>query len=255
MSETRKEQPEDPDRESVLAFSEQHIRLLYRQKRTERWFKVITAIMLSIVAVATAWSGYQAARWDGFQFTEYAQASALRVLSTRDSTMAGQVRLYDITAVNNWINAYTQGNTTLATLYEKRFRPEFKPTFEAWLALDPFNNPNAPPGPLFMPQYKLSLEEQANQLDAQAEKPSIRARQPKSKVMPMCLTPFSWLRSCFSLLSQSALHGMPSERWSWRLPWECSFWHLPPVHISDHVRQSSRSAIGADFSAVACANF
>ena len=170
MSETRKEQPEDPDRESVLAFSEQHIRLLYRQKRTERWFKVITAIMLSIVAVATAWSGYQAARWDGFQSTEYAQASALRVVSTRDSTMAGQVRLYDITAVNNWINAYMQGNTTLATLYEKRFRPEFKPTFEAWLALDPFNNPNAPPGPLFMPQYKLSLEEQANQLDAQAEK-------------------------------------------------------------------------------------
>ena len=68
------------------------------------------------------------------------------VLSTRDSTLAGQLRFYDITAVNNWINAYTQGNTTLATLYEKRFRPELKPTFEAWLALDPFNNPNAPPG-------------------------------------------------------------------------------------------------------------
>jgi hypothetical protein len=170
VSETRKEQPDDLDRESMLAFSEQHIRLLYRQKRTERWFKVITVIMLSIVAVATAWSGYQAARWGGLQSTKYAQASALMVISTRDSALAGQLRLYDITAVNNWIIAYTQGNTTLATLYEKRFRPEFKPTFEAWLALDPFNKPNAPPGPLFMPQYKLSLEEQANQLDAQAEK-------------------------------------------------------------------------------------
>jgi len=49
------------------------------------------------------------------------------------------------------------------------FRDELR-AFEAWLALDPFNNPNAPPGPLFMPQYKLSLDEQANQLDIQAEK-------------------------------------------------------------------------------------
>jgi hypothetical protein len=72
--------------------------------------------------------------------------------------------------VNNWINAYTQGNTKLANIYEKRFRPEFRPVFEAWLALDPFNNPNAPPGPLFMPQYKLSLAEQATQLDAEAAK-------------------------------------------------------------------------------------
>jgi len=170
VSGTSERPPEDPTGESTQAFSEQHIRLLYRQKRAERRFKVITAIMLSIVAVATAWSGYQAARWGGVQSTKYAQANALRVVSTRDLTLSGQVRLYDITAVNNWINAYTQGNTTLATLYEKRFRPEFVPTFEAWLALDPFNNPNAPPGPLFMPQYKLSLEEQANQLDAQAAK-------------------------------------------------------------------------------------
>jgi hypothetical protein len=122
-----------------------------------------------MVAVATAWSGYQAARWGGVQSTKYAQASALRIVSTRDSTLAGQQRLYDLTAVNNWIAAYTRGEQALATLYEKRFRAEFKPTFEAWLALDPFNNPHAPAGPLLMPQYKLSLLEQANQLDVQAE--------------------------------------------------------------------------------------
>ena len=92
MSETRKEQPEDPTVESMLAFSEQHIRLLHRQKRTERRFRVITAIMLSIVAVATAWSGYQAARWGGLQSTKYAQASVLRVDLTRHSTLAGQLR-------------------------------------------------------------------------------------------------------------------------------------------------------------------
>jgi hypothetical protein len=168
MSETNEELNEDTPQESTQASAEQQKPPLSRQKRIERWFEVVTALMLGMVAVATAWSGYQAARWVGEQSTEYAQASALRVDSTRDSTQAGQLRLYDLVLVNNWMNAYTQGNTKLATIYEKRFRPEFRPTFEAWLALDPFHNPNAPPEPLFMPQYKLSLEDQANQLEAEA---------------------------------------------------------------------------------------
>jgi hypothetical protein len=65
---------------------------LTSQQRTERWFEVVTAIMLGVVAVATAWSGYQATRWAGEQSTLYAQASALRVESTRDSTLAGQFK-------------------------------------------------------------------------------------------------------------------------------------------------------------------
>jgi hypothetical protein len=171
MSEINKEeQNEDTTEVSTQASTGQQKQPLTRQQRTERWFEVVTAIMLGAVAVATAWSGYQATRWAGEQSTRYAQASALRVESTRDSTMAGQYKLYDVILVNNWINAYTQGNTKLANIYERRFRPEFKPAFEAWLALDPFNNPNAPPGPLFMPQYKVSLDEKANQLDAQASK-------------------------------------------------------------------------------------
>ncbi len=170
MSETREEQNEDTTKESTQASAGQQKQPLTRQQRTERWFEVVTAIMLGVVAVATAWSGYQSARWAGVQSTRYAQASALRVDSTRDSTLAGQLRLYDVMIVNDWINAYTQGNTKLSNIYEKRFRPEFRPAFEAWLALDPFNNPNAPPGPLLMPQYRLSVEEQANQLDAEAAK-------------------------------------------------------------------------------------
>ncbi len=170
MSGTKEEQNEDTTREPTQASIDQQKQPLTRQKRTERWFEVVTAIMLGVVAIATAWSGYQSARWAGVQSTKYAQASALRVDSTRDLTLAGQYRLYDATLLNDWINAYTQGNTKLANIYEKRFRPEFRPVFEGWLALDPFNNPSAPPGPLLMPQYKLGLEEQANQLEANAAK-------------------------------------------------------------------------------------
>jgi hypothetical protein len=170
MSESKEQLKEGPTEESTQTSTVQQKQPLTRQQRIERWFEVVTAIMLGVVAVATAWSGYQATRWAGEQSTLYAQASALRVESTRDSTLAGQYKLYDVILVNNWINAYTQGNTKLANIYQRRFRPEVRPAFEAWLALDPFNNPNAPPGPLFMPQYKVSLDDKANQLDAQAAK-------------------------------------------------------------------------------------
>ena len=168
MSETKDEEPEIITVQSTPASNKEQKQPLTRQERTDRWFQVVTAIMLGVVAVATAWSGYQATRWAGEQSTLYAQASALRVESTRVSTLAGQYKLYDSIIVNNWINAYVQGNTKLAKIFERRFRPELQVAFAAWMATNPFTNPNAPPGPLFMPQYKVSQDALANQLDAQA---------------------------------------------------------------------------------------
>jgi len=136
--------------------------------RRERLFEVAGAIALAVVAVATAWSGYQATRWTDAQSARYAQASAQRVAATRDATLAGQLRIYDEVLVNNWLNAHASGNFALETVFRRRFRPEFEPVFDAWLALDPLNNPDAPPGPLFMPQYSGSLPSAADQLEAEA---------------------------------------------------------------------------------------
>jgi hypothetical protein len=40
--------------------------------------------------------------------------------------------------------------------------------FNAWMATDPLHNPHSPPGPTYMPQYKLPAQTQANALDNQA---------------------------------------------------------------------------------------
>src|SRR5437588_6914191 len=117
MSKSKEEQQEGPTQKSPPLSKGEQKQPFTRQQRTDRWLEVVTAIMLGVVAVATAWSGYQATRWAGEQSTLYARASALRVESTRDSTLAGQYRLYDVVLVNNWINAYTQGNTKLANVY------------------------------------------------------------------------------------------------------------------------------------------
>ena len=140
--------------------------------RFDRWepvAEVAATIVLAIATIATAWSGYQAARWGGEQSTSYSQAGALRTESTRSSTQAGQLAQTDIGIFANWINAFATGNQELATFYEERFRDEFKPAFEAWLATDPRNNPAAPSSPFVMPEYQLSKAQEAERLETEAE--------------------------------------------------------------------------------------
>jgi hypothetical protein len=132
-------------------------------------FEIIAAIVLGVATVAAAWSGYQAALWSGVQSADYVRASGYRVESTKASTASGQDRLFDSQVFSQWLNAYEAGNTTLAHVYERRFRAEFTVAWKAWIATDPFNNPSAPPGPLYMPEYVSASGQQAVQLDAQAD--------------------------------------------------------------------------------------
>jgi hypothetical protein len=119
----------------------------------EEVVEILEAFLLAFVAIATAWSGFQAARWDGRETELYAQASTIRVSADQTLTLGGQQRLLDVTTFNTWIEARFEGRTELMTLYERRFSPEYKVAFDAWLATDPFSNPEAPPGPSFMPEY------------------------------------------------------------------------------------------------------
>jgi hypothetical protein len=154
-----------------------------RRERAERWFEVATGVVLAFVAVATAWSGYQAARWDGVQAERYTPASTKRVESTRASTLAGQHTLYDLNLFNQWLNAHASETMQLAKVYEQRFRPEFRPAFQAWLATDPFNDPNAPPGPLYMSEYKVKEDEEAKKLEAEAARLSAQGKQAEANAL------------------------------------------------------------------------
>jgi len=140
-----------------------------RFDRFEPLAEVLATIILAIATLATAWSGYQSARWSGVQAADYSRASALRVESSRASTTAGQLTQVDIGLFTNWINAYAVNNQRLVDFYQSRFRAEFKPAFSAWLLTNPKNNPDAPPSPFAMPQYKLAKEAEAADLQAQAE--------------------------------------------------------------------------------------
>jgi hypothetical protein len=53
---------------------------------------------------------------------------------------------------------------------QRRFRDQFNVAFEAWIATDPFTNPNAPKGPTYMPQYTTPGQAESVELDATADR-------------------------------------------------------------------------------------
>jgi hypothetical protein len=130
--------------------------------------EIIEALILALVAVATAWSGYQAASWAGRRAELYAKANRIRVDAEGLATLAGQERIYDSDTFNSWLAAKLDGKAQAAEFFERRFRDEYRPAFAAWMKTDPFNNAQAPPGPIFMPDYHNAKHEQFLALTKQA---------------------------------------------------------------------------------------
>jgi hypothetical protein len=133
--------------------------------RHSRIVQIGEAILLALVTITAAWAGYSAARWGTESRVDIAQSSTLRNLATRDDLTATSVRNFDSSTFNAWYIAFTLNSPQKEAIAVRRFRPQFLVAFNAWMATDPLHNPHAPPGPTYMPQYKLPAQAQATALD------------------------------------------------------------------------------------------
>jgi hypothetical protein len=137
----------------------------------EAWEKVIEiveVIVLAIIAIATAWSGYQAAKWDGRQSVLYGTATRYRFEANAASTNGGQELSADASMFTAWLQATSAHDSKLAAIYVRRFTPDYRTAFLAWLKTSPLTNPSAPPGPGYMPQYRNPSLLAAARLNARA---------------------------------------------------------------------------------------
>jgi hypothetical protein len=137
-------------------------------ERSRERLELMATVLLSVATVATAWSGYQSTRWNGEQSKAGARANALRISSAKAAALANSQTEIDVATFTQWVNAYAQKQTELADFYFKRFRKEFRPAVEAWVATRPLKNPNAALTPFAIPQYHLEARAQAEHLDARA---------------------------------------------------------------------------------------
>jgi hypothetical protein len=137
--------------------------------RRDRIVSITEAILLSVVALLAAWSGYAAAKWSTESRVGLAEASTQRTKASRADLKAISVRNFDSSTFEAWFAAFTAGNRQAMAIAERRFRPGFKVAFDAWRATKPETNPNAPRGPTYMPQYRQPGLREAAALDKQAD--------------------------------------------------------------------------------------
>jgi hypothetical protein len=138
--------------------------------------EVAATVLLAVAAVATAWSSYQATRWNGEQAKAAAAANAGRIAAARAQGLSEAQKQVDVATFTQWVNAYARDESELASFYFRRFRSEFKPAVDAWVATKPRKNASAPLTPFAMPQYHLAADDEARRLDVKAEASAAAAR-------------------------------------------------------------------------------
>ncbi len=154
-------------------------------KRSRAWVEPTATILIATAAVLTAWSAFQSAKWNGVQAETSRQAAAAGTAASKATTIASSQRTVDVGTFLQWLQAvrddvqadrvdpsagpYVADPRTLSGFIAVRFRDEFKPAFDAWIATRPLVNSGAPATPFELPEYTLAADAQANRLTNQAE--------------------------------------------------------------------------------------
>jgi TRAP-type C4-dicarboxylate transport system permease small subunit len=136
--------------------------------RSDR-LEIVATVLLAVAALATAWSSYQASRWNGQQVKAASRANASRTNAARAAELASSQTQIDVATFIQWVDATGRGDQALQQFYLQRFRPEFRPAFDTWLATKPLTNTAAPASPFAMPEYQLAARADARRLDAETD--------------------------------------------------------------------------------------
>jgi len=155
--------------------------------------ELIATIVLAVATILTAWSGFESGKWGGEQSVNFSEAGAARTESTRADTAGGQLIQIDVAMYIDWVTAisdelnagtitdasldpYSPAEGTVSGFLYKRFREEFLPAVDAWLATQPMTNDDAPKGPFEMEEYVVAQQVEADRLSVVADEKAAAAR-------------------------------------------------------------------------------
>jgi hypothetical protein len=140
-----------------------------KDPRIDRWIEFLSAAILALAVIGTAWCGYQAARWGGKQVESFIEALAAQQNSIQQANQAVLVQSLHVDMFVEWASAVSQEDQQLEDFLFERFPPKLKGATDAWLILEPETNPNAPPSPFAMPEYTLVQSEESEKLAIMAD--------------------------------------------------------------------------------------
>jgi len=132
-----------------------------------RGIAVAEALLLAVVAVLTAWSGYASAKWSTESRLLLSQASAARTEAATATVEADEARNFDEESFALWFTAFSVGNEEAMTTAEAMFSPQLDVAFDAWSEQVGAGGETGG-GPLQMPEYERPGLDEARSLEAEA---------------------------------------------------------------------------------------
>jgi hypothetical protein len=173
----REQVPSTEDPEHLVSRVEGRLDELAQRFDKTDWIELLAAVILALATVTAAWSAYQSTRWGGNQAKAQSRAVALRTDAAQATTLAAQGLEIDSEFLTSWITLAAEGNESGKAALEERIRDEFRPAFDAWVALVP--DGQIPPGtPFELTEYTFYAGEtrtQALELHKLADKATLDA--------------------------------------------------------------------------------
>ncbi|MEA3338198.1 MAG: hypothetical protein U9R25_20105 [Chloroflexota bacterium] len=158
----------EPQETPRHTFTERILSTESQVSRFDRWIEFLSAAVLALATIATAWSAYQSTLWGGDEAAARAASGAAIIKSAQYAGAAVQIRSFQATLFVEWASAISQDNSELEDFLFQRFPPALKTATDAWIATEPLENPDAPSSPFVMPEYQLEENALAAQWNAEA---------------------------------------------------------------------------------------
>lgn len=133
------------------------------------WRELIAILLLSVTAILTAWTGFQASKWSGAMSISFSQASTNRIAAARFESTANRKLSVQVALFTQWLEAYQSGDTELTEFLQARFPEPLATVFPAWLDARPLKDPDAPATPFDMEEYVIPESVQAGAADRKAD--------------------------------------------------------------------------------------
>ncbi|MFE3998923.1 hypothetical protein ACFX43_09020 [Nocardioides sp. YIM B13467] len=134
------------------------------------WRELIAILLLSVTAILTAWTGFQASKWSGAMSISFSQASTNRIEAARLESTANRKLSVQVALFTQWLEAYQSGDTELTEFLQARFPEPLATVFPAWLDARPLKDPDAPATPFDMEAYVIPESVQASEADKAADR-------------------------------------------------------------------------------------
>jgi hypothetical protein len=143
----------------------------------KKWVEPVTALLMALATVGTAWSSYQSAAFTRRSNRLMNEFNALERRANLLTIQGMQAASIHAAMFMQLLAAQQAGNQKLAEFYAQRFPPDLRKAYDAWLAQKPFENSKANPHPFVPNLYEVRGTREAAEANAQAASKVTEARQ------------------------------------------------------------------------------